>query len=527
MLNESQVYKNSYSSLEIELEDSQFYIPGEVIRGSIKLNPDNPKDYYEIKLKLIQYEFWDYVNTSFLELNKVNTEEVITKTIPYKLYGPILNNEISIPFVFEINENNKLLPTFQYQNDKIFMGIRHLLVAEYGKHECLNHKGLFIGKIPNKFYLSNTYRKTDDLSINIFKQSFFFGETLNYDIKIKPKSSLKKVQYSICRIIQLDSMPPDKKEFQRNDFSNDNFNFNYGKLINIPGQAITGGTFFGLIGAYKGLNYGTRWYHNIIHNIIHNVFPHGYNYALLGAFGMAIYGAINIVVDTFSKQNSKEINHNCTNDIPSQSMDEESLAKNLEKFVYFKDKKVVGFIKFENDITPPVNGRFFKCNYYIEVNGSPSTVPNNDLKIDIDFYDGEQYYRNMKSLFRIEQKRNESKQCDEQQPINGQFNEQTPFNNQIKSSEQVVYNEQSTFNKRAESNELRAPSQQPPSYGQPPFYGQHLPYGQPPSYGQPPCYSQPPLYGQPGCNNQPYQFYCQPPYYGQQQLPSYIPPSPY
>ena len=53
----------------------------------------------------------------------------------------------------------------------------------------------------------------------------------------------------------------------------------------------------------------------------------------------------------------------------------------------------MGFIKFENDITPPVNGHFFKCNYYIEVNGFPSTIPNNDLKIDIDFYDGEQYFK--------------------------------------------------------------------------------------------------------------------------------------
>ena len=149
MLNETQIFKRSSSTLEIELEDSQFYMPGEVIRGSIKLNPDNPKDYYEVKLKLIQYEFWDYINTSLLELNKVNKTEVITKTIPYKLYGPALNHEISIPFVFEIYEDYKLLPTFQYQNDKYFMGIRHLLVAEYGAHECLNYKGLFIGKSPN------------------------------------------------------------------------------------------------------------------------------------------------------------------------------------------------------------------------------------------------------------------------------------------------------------------------------------------------------------------------------------------
>ena len=43
------------------------------------------------------------------------------------------------------------------------------------------------------------------------------------------------------------------------------------------------------------------------------------------------------------------------------------LIEELKKFVFFKDNKVVGFIKFENDITPPVNGYYFNCEFNTKI----------------------------------------------------------------------------------------------------------------------------------------------------------------
>ena len=47
---------------------------------------------------------------------------------------------------------------------------------------------------------------------------------------------------------------------------------------------------------------------------------------------------------------------------------QKELDDNLKKFVYFKNDKVVGFAKFSKNITPPVEGYYFRCNYYIKIN---------------------------------------------------------------------------------------------------------------------------------------------------------------
>ena len=54
---------------------------------------------------------------------------------------------ITIPFSFKINENNdKLLPTFQYETNDYILGIRHLLIIKCEEYNSTNYTGLFIGK---------------------------------------------------------------------------------------------------------------------------------------------------------------------------------------------------------------------------------------------------------------------------------------------------------------------------------------------------------------------------------------------
>ena len=47
---------------------------------------------------------------------------------------------ITIPFSFKINENNdKLLPTFQYENNDYILGIRHLLIIKCEEYNSTNY----------------------------------------------------------------------------------------------------------------------------------------------------------------------------------------------------------------------------------------------------------------------------------------------------------------------------------------------------------------------------------------------------
>ena len=80
------------------------------------------------------------------------------------------------------------------------------------------------------------------------------------------------------------------------------------------------------------------------------------------------------------------------------------LLNRIKQFVYFKDNKIIGFIKFINDITPPVNGYYFKCDYYFKSNINISgIIINNEksLKIKLDFYDGKKYIQKMKNIMGV------------------------------------------------------------------------------------------------------------------------------
>ena len=79
------------------------------------------------------------------------------------------------------------------------------------------------------------------------------------------------------------------------------------------------------------------------------------------------------------------------------------LIENIKKFVYFKDNKVVGFIKFAQNITPNVNGYYFNCEYNIKIDVDIEGIilnRNKYLKTQFDLYDSEEYITHMKNLLK-------------------------------------------------------------------------------------------------------------------------------
>ena len=243
-MNKSEISKEIISKIKIEIRDTLFYMPGEKIKGTIKLFPGikyNIKDnILHFKLKLIQYEFWDYSNIKKIELKNIYKTEVQEKIIEYKLkeeenskneehikfqdFSMILIEKeddekfISIPFEFFIDEKNeKLLPTFQYETDTYFLGIRHLLIIKSIEYCSKNYIGLFIGKSLNselkkekekeKKIFNNYISGLGNLDINLTipKQIFYFGEPLYFKLESTTNLIFKKVtefKFDLCRNIE-------------------------------------------------------------------------------------------------------------------------------------------------------------------------------------------------------------------------------------------------------------------------------------------------------------------------------------
>ena len=88
---------------------------------------------------------------------------------------------ITIPFSFKINENNdKLLPTFQYENNDYILGIRHLLIIK-----CEEYNSIKEQKTINEKH--NTILDNIDIEIKFPKQTFYFGEKIKFDFKSDSK----------------------------------------------------------------------------------------------------------------------------------------------------------------------------------------------------------------------------------------------------------------------------------------------------------------------------------------------------
>ena len=429
-MNKSEITKEILSQIKIEIDETLFYMPGETLKGTIKLFPGykfNIKDnLLHFKIKLVQYEFWEYSNVKANELKNVYKTKVKENLIEYKLkeeesfnndtqakigdFSIIViekeetENYISIPFEFEIEKDNeKLLPTFQFETDTYFLGIRHLLIIKSIEYGSVNYIGLFIGKSQNrelvkeKNIINNYYPGLGslDIKVNIPKETFYFGEKMPFKIESSTNLLFKKVteiNADLSRKIEwvgyIKNSLLDKKTLPNTNFTYNHDKYGITAKINLPFEIMDNINFIGLLGN-----------------------------GILGVFGIAYF-----VMDLCSKYllikeimrldaEKKEFNEDENistkfNKSLNLNYNEKELKEGMEelkKFVYFKDKKVVGFVKFVKDITPPVHGYYFNCDFSFKVTIHISGMiydKDKAIKTDIEFYDGAEYIKKMKMLFK-------------------------------------------------------------------------------------------------------------------------------
>ena len=420
------------SKIEIKVDDTLFYIPGEIVKGKILINPK-----YQMKiniptlhltLKIMQYEFWDYSNQKIDELKNINITNIQKEEFEYQLKEEEIpidndfesfsvidkedeNKIISIPFQIKINEEN-ILPTFQFDDSTYFLGIRHLLLVECKEYNSSNYIGLFIGKNKNKKCIEPKEIKENfqigfgsfEIKVNYPKLSYKFDEEINLEISTNSELRFKKIteiEQKFYRNIKW-------KGYMKNTLLNKNiyhtqkYGFNedkYGLLmkINAPFLPIEGS----IVGGIGGLLIGIGYLFSFSFIGLIGVFglPAG---ALLGA-GLGFEQTGKIMKDVLNlNENENKFNNNFKSKMDNDD-EENVLAEGLKKFVYFKDDKIVGFVKFAKDITPPVDGYYFECNFNMKIEVQVSGVilnRNKYLKTQIDMYDSDEYINNMKQIFK-------------------------------------------------------------------------------------------------------------------------------
>lgn len=75
-MEKKEIKEEILSKMEIKIKDTLFYLPGEKIKGEVKiypgfkLNMKNKK--LNLKIKILQYEFWEYTDIKIDELKNVN-----------------------------------------------------------------------------------------------------------------------------------------------------------------------------------------------------------------------------------------------------------------------------------------------------------------------------------------------------------------------------------------------------------------------------------------------------------------------
>ena len=452
-MKKSEIEEELISKIKFEL-DTLFYMPGEKIKGIIKIYPgikiEIKNNTLNLNLKLLQYEFWDYTNIQADELKNIHKTEVLTSNIKYELkeeekpsfkdnekFGNfsivLIEKEdkdkfISIPFEFELDKNNdKLLPTFQYEKDNYILGIRHILTVECEEYNSVNYIGLFIGKQPKKNlceskkinYKVKTFFDEVDFEIFFEKQAFYFGEEINFRLKSNLKfifdsgdillreiiyRKIKWIGYMknslLDKKIYIDAKRKGtKKKKVENDFDDDNELEFLGGIIFGMLEPLA----YGFIGQGIGTVFGT-----IIGGLI---CPHLLIGMISGGLISYALGALGGIQSYFIYNDYSPGERTLSGDFKSNSIKEknninnEQIKEELQKFVYFKENKIIGLIKFKNNITPPVNGYYFKCDFTLKLD---IKIPNcikdtskNVLKNEIDFYDGNEYIEKMKKLLNI------------------------------------------------------------------------------------------------------------------------------
>ena len=124
----------------------------------------------------------------------------------------------------------------------------------------------------------------------------------------------------------------------------------------------------------------------------------------IGGFIKGLVDQVDVAKDAFNLDNNKGyLSNNLKKKLFIHKEQKSLILEELKKFVFFKDNKVVGFIKFEKDITPPVNGYYFNCEFNMKIEVEIAGIilnRNKYLKTQIDIYDSDEYIAKMKHLFK-------------------------------------------------------------------------------------------------------------------------------
>ena len=124
----------------------------------------------------------------------------------------------------------------------------------------------------------------------------------------------------------------------------------------------------------------------------------------IGGFIKGVIDQTNITKDCLNlNENQNNMENEFKGKIDIIEKQKSLIIDELKKFVFFKDNKVIGFIKFAKDITPPVNGYYFNCEFNMKIEVDITGIilnRNKYLKTQIDFYDSEEYIANMKNIFK-------------------------------------------------------------------------------------------------------------------------------
>ena len=287
------IHHEFISKIEIKIEDTLFYIPEETIKGSILINPTYQMDIKDkilhLSLKLMQYEFWERANVKIEEIKNIHITKIQEDNIEYKLKPDDIsenqlfesfnliekeNKIISIPFKIKI-KNEKILPTFQFQNKDYFLGIRHLLLVECQEYNSSNYIGLFIGKIKNQEYYPQKIIKEnykvglDSLEViaNFKKLSYTFDEQLDYNVKTNTNLHFQKITkikqefyrkiewigYVKNSVLSKDILANQKVKYNENEYG-------FFSRLTMPLASVAGtvalGTVGGFIGTFGGASIG-------------------------------------------------------------------------------------------------------------------------------------------------------------------------------------------------------------------------------------------------------------------------------
>ena len=318
-----------------------------------------------------------------------------------------------------------------------------MLIVECEEYDSLNHIGLFIGKIKNEEYSEPKEIKQNfivglgslEIKANFPKLSFSFDEEVISNIESKSNLHFKKVtqitQKFYRKIEWKGSLISliNKNIYNIQNIQIEENKDEYGLIskLTFPIRPIIDSIIGGVLGfCFISFEDDMLNPFNLLEEILKIDNPHldfgekkneekknyasniidgfiiGIPFGIFGGLGYGIYEQIDIVKDILKL---KEVKKELKNDFEAKisNEDKELIIKNLKKFVFFKDNKIVGFIKFPQNITPPVNGYYFNCNFNVKIEANISGIilnRNKDLKTQIDLYDSEEYIKKMKNIFK-------------------------------------------------------------------------------------------------------------------------------